>query len=317
MKKLLPFLLFFITQFSYGQINLVPNPSFEVYDTCPAFIGEVNRVQSWFEVSQTPDYFNSCTSNWTASVPLNGLGYQHAHTGNAYCGMACYAPGSGNLGREYIGTQLIAPLIVGQKYFISFFLSLSGGAGWTLGSNKYGCKFSITPFVYNSVLPDNTSFFYSDTIITDTTNWVLINGNFIADSAYNYLALGNFFDNAHTDTMGLVHNSLYSYNYIDDVCLSRDSLYAETWTGVNEKKNDNPILNVYPNPFVDYISIDFNTLTEPYNIEIDNMLGERVFSKQKIINPNEHIAIADIKSNILFVKIIYQNKQFNYKLIKL
>jgi len=41
---------------------------------------------------------------------------------------------------------------------------------------------------------------YTDSIITDTLNWILLEWNYIADSAYRYVYIGNFFDDYHTDT---------------------------------------------------------------------------------------------------------------------
>lgn len=36
------------------------------------------------------EYFNSCSSNWGISVPINGGGYQVTNTGNAYAGFYAY-----------------------------------------------------------------------------------------------------------------------------------------------------------------------------------------------------------------------------------
>src|SRR5207253_1670664 len=76
----------------------------------------------------------------------------------------------------------------------------------------------------------NYATLYADSIIKDSINWTKISGSFIADSIYKYLIIGAFFDNAHLDTLNLPfdtngnsHNQV-SYYYIDDVCVSTDSL---------------------------------------------------------------------------------------------
>ena len=73
-------------------------------------------------------------------------------------------------------------------------------------------------------MPNNQAAIYTEQVISDTQNWVLVSGWFIADAAYEYIVIGNFFDDAHTTvetitTLG--HGG--SYCYIDDVCVSADS----------------------------------------------------------------------------------------------
>ncbi|MEP7170567.1 MAG: hypothetical protein ABI855_14450, partial [Bacteroidota bacterium] len=179
MNKLFCLIVMFVACGVCEGQNLVPNWSFENYTSCPTQLGQVDSVLDWFQVTQSPDYFNSCAVIGT-SVPNNGVGYQLPVSGNAYCGMICYYP---NSAREYIGTHLTSTLVVGQKYFVSFNLCLANNF-YLVGSNKFGCKFSKVPFIYNSVLPDNQASYYDDSIITDTLNWTFIKGSFIADSAY-------------------------------------------------------------------------------------------------------------------------------------
>ncbi|MEI6815793.1 MAG: hypothetical protein WCL14_04215 [Bacteroidota bacterium] len=59
MKKILPFLLIFFCQFSFGQ-NLVPNPSFENYISCPTGTIEADSCLNWHNFGNSPDYFNIC-----------------------------------------------------------------------------------------------------------------------------------------------------------------------------------------------------------------------------------------------------------------
>ena len=79
-KKLLSlFLLLF--HFSLQAQNLVPNPSFEVYDTCPYVMTNVSYLVDWQNFGNTPDYYNSCDSFYAWDVPHSGGGYQFAATG--------------------------------------------------------------------------------------------------------------------------------------------------------------------------------------------------------------------------------------------
>ncbi|MBK9599335.1 MAG: hypothetical protein IPO60_13715 [Flavobacteriales bacterium] len=42
---------------------------------------------------------------------------------------------------------------------------------------------------------------YSQAVVADTLNWDLVSGSFVADSAYQYVVIGNHFRNALTDTL--------------------------------------------------------------------------------------------------------------------
>jgi hypothetical protein len=91
----LSLLLAFTTK---AQVNLVPNPSFETYTLCPDNMSgqgggdsdQLSRALGWAGYSQTPDYFNKCSSNTVVSTPNNMAGYQQPHTGNSYAGLASF-----------------------------------------------------------------------------------------------------------------------------------------------------------------------------------------------------------------------------------
>ena len=196
MNKLCCVILLILNYRNCDAQNLIPNPNFEDTIYCPTSANQVVALQHWLPLLESPDYFYrfGCgTLASTFSVPSNFCGYQNAFSGNGYVGMICYYASVSPEAREYIGTQLNSTLNIGQKYFISFNLSLSGGNGFLTGTNKFGCKLSTIPFVIDGVTSNNQATFFTDSIITDTLNWVKIRGSFIADSAYDYIAFGNFF----------------------------------------------------------------------------------------------------------------------------
>src|SRR5216683_763724 len=116
-KKFYPILFFFLPHICLAQINLVPNYSFEVYDTCPNTYSQIYYAIPWF--SSLPcqcgssDYYNACAGGPLVSVPSNGGGYQNARTGVGYAGIEFGGGGScwcGNL-REYIEVKLDSQLV--------------------------------------------------------------------------------------------------------------------------------------------------------------------------------------------------------------
>src|SRR5665213_2039907 len=92
------------TRVVYAQ-NLVPNYSFEVYDTCPYHSNQIFFAPPWQGVTtNSTDYFNACSSVY--GVPTAGLGdWQYARTGNAYAGIIVINSFGANY-REYLQVKL-------------------------------------------------------------------------------------------------------------------------------------------------------------------------------------------------------------------
>jgi len=192
-------LIFIIPHVVQAQ-NLVPNPSFEQYDTCPNSISQVDFVLGWSSFGNTPDYWNACSS--VMNVPNTQAGFQNAFDGNAFCGIYTYSSGTTGTPnyREYIGVQLVSPLIIGQKYYVSFKINKPNNL--ECATNYFGALFSTVPFTETNLPPINiTPQIIEPQIITDTINWTNISGAFIADSTYKYIILGNFYSDSNTDTI--------------------------------------------------------------------------------------------------------------------
>ena len=227
----------------YAQTNLVPNPSFEEYSACPEFAGDIDRATGWSSYRESPDYFNSC-ANAGLSVPSNALGYQNANNGIAYAGVVTFAKNQSD-GREFFGSQLYQPLIAGAKYYFSLFISRADTFTLDGATNNFGLRFSSQFFTETNPAPiSNLSHFHFDSIVTDKNGWTKISGSFVADSSYAFLMVGNFYDDAHTDTLQCAS---VAYYYVDDVCVTTDSLYNEHWSSVVSPGTAVP-LDIYPLP---------------------------------------------------------------------
>ena len=271
-----------------GQ-NLVPNSSFEVYDTCPDAQAQVHRCVGWENWLATSDYYNACAPCCAGSVPYNlhyiNPNFQVPHSGDAYMGFFNYwtrayvAPYP--YVRDHFAIQLAQPMQVGSTYNFSMNVNLTDYFNGPCASNKIGVKFTTQSFAaYDnqivSPLVNNTASIYFDTLITDTANWVTLSSLFIADSTYQYIVIGNFFDDFNTDTLILntAFSKCYSYYFVDDVSVSLA-------TGVNEP-NKNIFANVYPSPFNDVLNIQVS------NKELSDVvlydIASRKLLQQKFIN---------------------------------
>ena len=207
-----------------AQVNLVPNGSFEEYDSCPGGGGDFT-VKHWFSPTSTsPDYYNPCNI-LDSGVPWNLYGYQYPSQGIAYTGIVLGMASDFEY-REYLAVKLVKTLIKGQKYKYSY--SIVGSESSPYGSNNFGILFITDTIaiksnissttVYVEGLLSNSAINYP-IIITDTTYWTEISGEYIASGCENYLILGNFANK--NDTDHTISDGNYEvYYYVDDVILS-------------------------------------------------------------------------------------------------
>lgn len=309
----------------HGQVNLVKNPSFEDTVFCPW--AENQMPKDWLCFGASPDYYNGCSE--ALNVPNTPTGYHPANSGVGMIGLFTYvSPLSTGWPdyREFVGVPLTSSLTIGEKYYISFFINFSlrysiGLNTNAIGADKLGMKFSTVQYFENNPPSlNNTAHLYTDSIYIDTAQWVNVSGSFIADSAYNYLMLGNFFDEAHTDTLyldGLNDWTFESYYFIDDICVTTDSLYNETWLGVETwgAGNFSNTVSVFPNPASNFVTIS-SDLQTAFDIEVYNTIGHLLSAKQNISADNLQLDISQYNNGLLFIKITSQNNQSIYKLLK-
>lgn len=247
MKKIYPIAIaFFIAGTSLHSQNLVMNPGFETYvpDSVNNSTGnnDVSKAEYWVNVGPgTSDYYHSDYNSPWPRVPNNENGTQVPHGGNGYAGIYAFeiAPPIVNL-REYIRTQLIAPLAAGQAYEISFYVSL---AEYSNFAASFGANLSATPTNnFNGYLMLTTEHIHTPGAITDKANWTHVSGIYIAAGGEQYLTIGGFFDDQNSDTMtvGGIHPN--AYYYIDDVSVQLS--HAED---VNSQELENGF-SLFPNP---------------------------------------------------------------------
>jgi hypothetical protein len=251
MTKLFAFCSFLFLCFASAAQNLVPNPSFEEHTGCPEGFPDLDGVcHDWMSFRLTPDYFHDC-SEWCGYNTSRG--FQLPHSGLAYAGINVFKPTLPNQGNEHIGVELQSPLVIGTEYFVSFFVS----CGFTpllvnIATNKIGALFTVNAYSDPTgarQMPNDCQI-YTDEIVADTINWTLISGSFVADSAYQYLVIGNFFEDPFLDTLNHPFSVLpqTAFYFLDDVCVSADSLCAHKQTNIEESKGRTYRIQVYPNP---------------------------------------------------------------------
>src|SRR5690349_6689790 len=121
--------------------NLVPNGDFENYTAIPDSMGQIYLATGWNNVVLnynysfltpygSPDYYHTLGTN----VPTD-LGPMTPASGDGQVGFATFEGFIPDY-REYLSTQLSAPLVPGQQYTLSFFLSNGMNGFYTKRSNN-------------------------------------------------------------------------------------------------------------------------------------------------------------------------------------
>ena len=290
--------------------NLVPNWSFEDTVTCPDNLGQMDRAIGWSSYRVTPDYFNACADTGgitNVSVPRNIFDYQIPKTGNAYAGFHAFAISAGNV-REFIGISLINPLLIGHEYFASFYVSRCGSISQrkNIATNKIGIKFSTVLYsTANPISNNNDAMVFTDSIVTDTLNWTEISGFFIADSAYQYLSIGNFFTDSATSYLRFDTISGLSYYFVDDVIL-KDSISMN----IPEIQVPKLISSVLPRG--QSISIVGNCISD---VALFDSIGRICVKEQYYCESSIVIHMPVLSRGIYIIKINIRNKSFYKKLL--
>ncbi len=157
-------------------------------------------------------------------------------------------------------------------------------------TDKLGAYFSETPITSINDQPlEYIPQITATSFVLETSQWVKISGVIQATSAFNYITIGNFYDDANTSTMDNPGSSgapgcYGSYYYIDDISVS-------DVTGFNELDNL-LVATLYPNPFANRLTITISNNIPSVIIIYDlssRILLQQSFTESTTIN-TDHLA---------------------------
>ena len=303
MKFKLILVLIFISCCTHSKSqNLVTNGSFETFTLCPFSLGAINQATGWVVSLGTPDFYHACavTSPLTG-IPQNVCGYQQPFSGDGYAGMLCYssfANGYNPNQREYATGSLSQTLSIGTKYFVYIRVVRMNSSSHAV--NNIGAKFLTSSI---TALPiSNSAHVFSSSVITDTLNWTTIQGSFVADSNYTHISIGNHFNDTLTtvNSVAPVTFGWNAYYFIDEICVSTDSLGCFEQTGITNFTANN-LVTINPNPVVDFLYLETKWNLDA-EIIIYNSLGE-ICLKQEISN-SDAIDVSFMPEGIYIFEII-------------
>lgn len=257
------------------------NGDFEQYYHCPTGPSQIDSAKFWIQPTiGTPDYLNQCASIASGmNIPNTWIGFQQAHSGVGMAGIFIYYYVPLHMTyREYIEDSLGSALISNLCYHFEMYINLSDNCLYS--SHNISVYFSdtlITDFSIDHNLPFTPQINNTSGNIPDTLNWTLVSGNYTALGGERYLTIGNFNDDASTDTITVnTTGDNVSYIYIDDV-----SLIPCTELGITTYTNTLEV-NVFPNPVTAALTINSNT-TEKMEVTLYDVTSRKLM-QQRFVN---------------------------------
>ncbi len=189
MRRILTLIFSCVAFVSFCQ-NIVPNPDFANFSSCPNFLADFG-VNNWsVPTFGTSDYYNAC-SNGDVGVPTNIVGFQQSDAGDAYCGLVTYQQ-AGQY-REYIQAILDQPTIANACYKLSIYYNpadqagFSSGLGMLLSNGAPGTYIGQSPQLVKTDLVESN----------DT--WHVLSMDYISPGGETHVTIGNFYTDANTD----------------------------------------------------------------------------------------------------------------------
>jgi|GEM_PF-3334171 len=206
--------------------NLVVNPSFETYTSCPDELDGVDLLPAWTPASSfgRPDLYSSCANFEDGmQVPENWIGQQSAATGESYLGFLAYTATLDV--RDYAQNELSEPLVEGRCYEFEMKVSLMERSECALKS--IGVYFSVdhlqeSGFGALDLRADIIN--HTGNYLDDQETWTTIRGYYEAKGGEEYIVIGNFSDYESVDCRDVMNDfqgEYLSYYIVDDVSLRR------------------------------------------------------------------------------------------------
>ncbi len=260
---------------SFSQ-NLVPNPSFENYHLNTSWPYDA-ICDDWFNPNiGSPDYRTLIQSSTCQGYP--------PHNGNAYFGLFVFQANVGVTNpREYVYAQLDSPMVNDEVYIVSFYVRPYASFN-DYFIKKVGAYLSvndISQFSTTNTLLNYTPQVESNQILDDSTQWLLVSDTIVVAGGEKYITIGNFRDDANTDTIYNYTNSVHgiyynSYYLFDDV-----SVIPMSTIGLNNSTTKENPLSIYPSPNNGVFTIKYFG-TKRSSIKIYDALGSLIISDSMV-----------------------------------
>ena len=297
--------------------NIVPNFSFEQYDSClstpnvSSYEYSLNCV-SWGQATSDPvQYYNACDTAaaslgrfypWVG-VPNNEQGNQNAYEGVGYTGIGVYDSVEPEF-KQYLITN-IPELDVDTAYQVTIHISLADSSRFaTDGMGVFFTTYGSPNLGTLGTLIESPQIDYTSYgIISDTANWTTLTSTFVADSAYTSLIIGIFKPASEMNIFGFNSHAhkfepYTAYYYVDAVVVEKLSS-----TGI-KSINSNDGAKIYPNPFTDHATLLFsNPYNLPHSLSLYNAEGQIMLRQDNITSGKTRIDKDNLPSGFYYYQL--------------
>lgn len=211
--------------------NIVPNPGFERFANPPigwtysgSDFGRV--VKYWFSATtSSPDVYGPgvrVPADWAEK----GFGKQTAHGGVCMAGLTLFGCTNGKPHcREFVEIQLAEPLVIGQTYYVEFWVCPMQRS---LHIANIGAYFSVSEIrrLTDEVLVREAQVRADNLLTAPEGRWIKVSGYFQAKYEAEYIVIGNFTEDADTPSLPYRDDCYnYAYYYVDDVLVRKSPPY--------------------------------------------------------------------------------------------
>jgi hypothetical protein len=234
-------IVFLGNEYTWGQ-NIVPNPGFEEYYSLPSNQSDINKLKEWYSPFQglalkpnpTPNFLH-ILGNGDVKLPDSWFGYVWPHQGKGVVGLVMYLRPLENF-REYLSVKLSSPMEKNKRYNINLYVT--NGRSNQYGSyyiKNIGILLSCNPIYQNKYYPISQVPTIECDSLVYSLKWHKISFNdFLADSNYQYLTIGNF--QTDENTIKSRRNNIgneFAYYFIDDISVSLTEKSTEKKTMIS------------------------------------------------------------------------------------
>jgi len=250
--------------------NLIPNGSFEEFESCPDNFRQLDRALHWTGANTgSPELFHACGFTDDFVAPYDGDGM---------AGLILHADYNNSV--EYLQAMLMDTLQKGKSYCFSYQIRASRKTPILI--NKIGAHFSKKKLA----TPNWEPFYlrptvFEDEIVENRDNWQKITTQFTAKGGERFFTFGNFFEQ-HFLKERLVQRpqmAWYSYYYVDDF-----QLYPFEGDCNAYGRTAEPLSQTHPEKTLSvFFEVDSFRLLPAVQTQIDDYFQTHVILKTQLI----------------------------------
>lgn len=223
--------------------NLVSNGNFEYYFGLPQNLGDWQSCSQWTNAgsaTSSPDYFHY-NGGLAADLPQTPAALVEAKSGKGLMGFVAAKLSHPDF-REYITNQLADPLVAGQKYSMSFYMSnglVTENSNCGVAVSNIGVAFTENPPQQNDNQVLNLDCQFEVDTLTFMRDWVKVQFKFEAPSNARYFTVGVFSDDSEIEIEKETSTAAnVAYYFVDDFSLEFYNPYTVSDNEVNGERGD-------------------------------------------------------------------------------